>query len=116
MTLRDNTVENIVGKGKNTVNRHFIFSLNIFNSSIRIFHHFIRNNSLETSLNWDIKLCSYQYHFIVISAGRHRQNPGRIADYDPDERMAGGGNSGTPYSNRNSAGARQVYDSSVGKG
>lgn len=40
--------------------------------------------------------------------------PGRIADYDPAEQQFGSG--GTPYSNRNSAGARQVYDSNVGRG
>lgn len=48
-----------------------------------------------------------------VTAGRSRPNPGRIAEYDPMEQMGGGG---TPYSNRNSAGARQVYDSNVGRG
>ncbi|XP_045209855.1 LIM and SH3 domain protein Lasp-like isoform X12 [Mercenaria mercenaria] len=46
-------------------------------------------------------------------AGRIRQNPGRIADYDPTTEQYGGG--GTPYSNRNSAGAKQVYDSNIGR-
>lgn len=50
----------------------------------------------------------------ITAGGRQRTNPGRIADYDPVEHMGGGG--GTQYSNRNSAGARQVYDSNLGRG
>ena len=46
------------------------------------------------------------------SVGPPRHQPGRIAEYEPEEPHSGG----TPYSSRNSAGARQVYDSSVGKG
>ncbi|XP_060591337.1 LIM and SH3 domain protein 1-like isoform X4 [Ruditapes philippinarum] len=46
--------------------------------------------------------------------GRVRPNPGRIADYDPTEVGFGSGG-GTPYSNRNSAGAKQVYDSNIGR-
>ena len=38
---------------------------------------------------------------------------GRVAEYSQEEAPHTGG---TPYSSRNSAGARQVYDSSVGKG
>ncbi|XP_045209842.1 LIM and SH3 domain protein 1-like isoform X3 [Mercenaria mercenaria] len=49
----------------------------------------------------------------IKDAGRIRQNPGRIADYDPTTEQYGGG--GTPYSNRNSAGAKQVYDSNIGR-
>lgn len=48
-----------------------------------------------------------------VEAGRIRHKPGSIADYDPAEQGFGAG--GTPYSNRNSAGARQVYDSNVGR-
>ncbi|XP_052254535.1 LIM and SH3 domain protein F42H10.3-like isoform X2 [Dreissena polymorpha] len=47
-----------------------------------------------------------------LEGGRNvRSNPGRIADMEPAMEPAGG----TPYSNRNSASARQVYDSNVGK-
>ena len=46
------------------------------------------------------------------AVGPPRHQPGKIAEYVPEETHAGG----TPYSSRNSAGARQVYDSSVGKG
>lgn len=53
--------------------------------------------------------------YIAYTAGRVRPNPGRIVDYDPAEQQYGGGG-GTPYSNRNSAGARQVYDSNIGRG
>ena len=45
---------------------------------------------------------------------QQQQHPGRISDYTPEEPQHPAG--GTPYSSRNSAGARQVYDSSVGKG
>lgn len=48
-------------------------------------------------------------------AGRIKSQPGSIADYDPAGQQ-GGGAGGTPYSNRSSAGARQVYDSNVGRG
>lgn len=56
--------------------------------------------------------------FVILpyTAGRVRPNPGRIVDYDPAEQQFGGGGGGTPYSNRNSAGARQVYDSNIGRG
>lgn len=57
---------------------------------------------------------SFSIYFFAHIAGRVRPNPGRIADYDPAEVGFGGG--GTPYSNRNSAGARQVYDSNIGRG
>ncbi|KAL4229593.1 LIM and SH3 domain protein 1 [Mactra antiquata] len=51
-----------------------------------------------------------------VEAGRIRGGqPGRIADYDPAEQQQQYGGGGTPYSNRNSAGARQVYDSNVGR-
>ncbi|XP_060591347.1 LIM and SH3 domain protein Lasp-like isoform X14 [Ruditapes philippinarum] len=50
----------------------------------------------------------------IKDAGRVRPNPGRIADYDPTEVGFGSGG-GTPYSNRNSAGAKQVYDSNIGR-
>lgn len=46
-----------------------------------------------------------------LHVGPPRHQPGRIAEYEPEEPHSGG----TPYSSRNSAGARQVYDSSVGK-
>ena len=55
----------------------------------------------------------------IFTAGRvPRQNPGRIVDYAPEPEQYHGsqGNQGTPYSNRNSGGARQVYDSNIGKG
>ncbi|XP_052803710.1 LIM and SH3 domain protein F42H10.3-like isoform X2 [Mya arenaria] len=38
-----------------------------------------------------------------------RRDPGRIADMEPPQET------NSPYSNRNSAGARQVYDSNVGR-
>jgi len=42
-------------------------------------------------------------------------NPGRIGDYEPPQPEVYGGGGGTPYSNRNSGAARQVYDSNVGR-
>ena len=49
----------------------------------------------------------------MLTAGRpYRRDVGSISEYDPMTGQA----TGTPYSNRNSAGARQVYDSNVGKG